>query len=727
MNDLGDIVAVMIGVAVDTPFSYKVPFSMELTIGSIVLVPLGTRQVFGVVWGKPKDNKAHNRLKDISKKFDTLPLSKELMQTIDFVADYTLAKKGMVLRACLPDIKSLNKPSPITAYQLSGKKAERQTNARTKVIDLLANGMAWSKSAIVKETKVSPSVIKGLLEQGVLAKVDLPAPAFIKSPDPDFAPLELNKEQKAALENLRNQEEGFCVTLLDGVTGGGKTEVFFERVADCLKAEKQALILLPEIALTNMFIKRFTKRFGVEPAQWHSGLSASQRSKTWRAVMDGSARVVIGARSALFLPFNQLSLIVVDEEHDGAYKQSDGINYSARDMAIVRAKFADAKIILSSATPSIESKSNALSKKYQHVLLKTRFANAKLPDIKIIDMKQDGSQKEHWIAPALLEEIDKTIKRKEQVLLFLNRRGYAPMTLCRSCGYQFQCENCSTWMVEHRQAHILMCHHCGKTISKPKICPQCEKPDCLTPVGPGIERISQEVKELFPSARQIVLSSDLGSPEQIKQSLSEIENGDYDIIIGTQLIAKGHHFEMLTLVGVIDADLGLAHGDPRAGEKTFQILTQVSGRSGRAKKSGKAYLQTFFPDHPVMLAMKAQDSEAFYAYEIKVRKEGGLPPFGRLAALIISASSHDDATNYARSLLLSAPKPTNLKNSDDLKIFGPADAPLTLIRGRYRVRILIQSEKTFDLSGYVRFWLKIANKPKGNIKVQVDIDPMSFH
>ncbi len=727
MENLGDIVAVLVGVAIDNPYSYKVPLGMQVGIGSIVLVPLGTRQTLGVVWGRPKDNKAHNRLKDIIKTFDIAPLSGELMQTIDFVAQYTLATKGMVLRTCLPDIKALEPPKPIIAYQLSGEPVERSTKARQQVLSLLSDDMPWTKSAIIKEIGVSSSVVEGLKQLAVLKEVILPSPPYVKIPNPDFAPLILNDEQQSALNALRNQEEGFAVTLLDGVTGGGKTEVFFERVADCLKSEKQALILLPEIALTNMFIKRFTKRFGVEPAQWHSGMTKAQRAKTWRAVSDCSARVVIGARSSMFLPFSELGLIVIDEEHDGAYKQSDGINYSARDMAIVRAKYAKAKIILSSATPSIESKSNALSKKYYHVELKNRFANASLPDISLIDMSQNGPQKDHWIAPALLDEMKNTLERKEQILLFLNRRGYAPMTICRHCGYKFQCDNCSTWLVEHRFANILMCHHCGKAIKKPKICPACEKSESLAAIGPGIERIAQEVSQLFPDANQIVLSSDLGSAEQIKQSLSEIEKGMHDIIIGTQLIAKGHHFEKLTLVGVLDADLGLAHGDPRAGEKTFQILTQVSGRSGRAEKSGKAFLQTFYPNHPVMQAMQAQDADAFYAHEIKIRQEGGLPPFGRLAALIISASNHDEAIKYARILLLAAPKPSFLKNQDDLKIFGPADAPLSMIRGRYRVRLLLQSERNFDLSAYVRFWLKTAKKPLGNIKVQVDIDPMSFY
>jgi primosomal protein N' (replication factor Y) len=726
MNKLGDIVSVLVGVAVDKPYSYKVPHGLEVALGSIVLVPLGSRQTLGIVWGEPKDKTAHNRLKDIIKVFDCTPLSTELLKTIDFVANYTLAAKGMVLRTALPNIKALEKEKPIDAYQLTGQKPAKLTPPREKVIALLDDGLAWSKSAIMKEASVSSSVIKTMYEQNILALVKLPMPPFVKIPDPDFAPLKLNVEQSKALQNLREQKNGFSVTLLDGVTGGGKTEVFFERVADAIKANKQSLILLPEIALTKIFIERFTKRFGVAPAQWHSGMSISQRAKTWRAVMSGDAQVVIGARSALFLPFHQLALIVVDEEHDGAYKQTDGISYNARDMAIVRAKFADAKIILSSATPSVESVYNALSAKYHHVQLKSRFANAAMPDINLIDMKNANLEKGSWIAPILQEEISKNLKKDEQTLLFLNRRGYAPMTLCKACGYQIKCENCSTWLVEHQKANILMCHHCGLTIKKPKKCPHCEEVDCLVPIGPGIERIGEEVKQLFPDARQIMLSSDLGSVESIKQSLEAIEKGEYDIIIGTQLIAKGHHFEKLTLVGVIDADLGLDKGDPRAGEKTFQILTQVSGRSGRADKAGRAYLQTYHPTHQVMQAMKQQNSEEFYAYEIKMRQEGGLPPFGRLAALIISGDNHKEVLNYARALLLSAPKIDTENEKENFKIFGPIDAPLAMVRGRHRIRLLVQSEKSFNLSSYVRFWLEKAEKTRGSLRVQIDIDPISF-
>jgi primosomal protein N' (replication factor Y) len=444
------------------------------------------------------------------------------------------------------------------------------------------------------------------------------------------------------------------------------------------------------------------------------------RTRTWRAVLNGDVRVVLGARSALFLPFRELGLIVLDEEHDGAYKQSDGVNYHARDMAVLRAKFAEARVILSSATPSVESRNNANTGRYRHIRLTSRFAQAALPEIVPIDMREEPPEKGQWIAPRLAREIFATLDRGEQALLFLNRRGYAPLTLCKSCGHQYQCPDCSAWLVEHRFRGVLMCHHCGHEVRTPKTCTACGTEDSLVPIGPGIERVAEEAAARFPDARTVILSSDMGSNLQLREKFEAIERGEYDLVIGTQLVAKGHHFEKLTLVGVLDADLGLDKGDPRAAERTFQILTQVTGRAGRAGRAGKAFLQTYHPSHAVMQAMVKGDREAFYAHELLAREAGGLPPFGRLAALIVSAAEHDPAFAFARTLLSAAP------TAEGLKLFGPADAPISMIRGRHRVRLLAQSGKDFDLSGYVRFWLANGPKATGNLRVQVDIDPQSF-
>ncbi|WP_423066010.1 primosomal protein N' [Devosia sp. CN2-171] len=721
MAELPDIVAVMVSVSVDGPYSYRVPYGMSVERGSIVAVPLVGRLTLGVVWGVPKDNYAHNRLKDIAQIYDVPPLSEELLKTIDWVSKYTLAPPGLVLRSVLRSTEALEPERTILAFRATGAAPDKLTKSREKVLELLMDGEAWAKSAIVGAAGVSASVIEGLEKAGAIERTERLPPPVALPPNPDADPPVLSGEQAVALAQIRELlVDQFGVALLDGVTGGGKTEVFFEAVADTLRAGRQALVLLPEIALTSTFVQRFTKRFGTRPAEWHSDMTPAQRTRTWRSVLNGDVRVVLGARSALFLPFRELGLIVLDEEHDGAFKQSDGVNYHARDMAVVRAKFAEARVILSSATPSVESRNNANIGRYKHVLLTARFADAGMPDITAIDMREEPPEKGQWIAPQLAREVFATLDRGEQALLFLNRRGYAPLTLCKSCGHQYQCPDCSAWLVEHRFRGVLMCHHCGFTMRTPKVCTECGTDDSLTPIGPGIERVAEEAAARFPGARMVVLSSDMGSNHELKQRFDEIERGEHDLIIGTQLVAKGHHFEKLTLVGVLDADLGLDRGDPRAAERTFQILTQVTGRAGRANRTGKAFLQTYHPSHPVMQAMVKGDREAFYRHELLAREAGQLPPFGRLAALIVSANEQAVAFAFAKQLLSAAPM------ADGLKLFGPADAPISMIRGRHRVRLLAQSGKDFDLSGYVRFWLDQGPKVTGNLRVQVDIDPQSF-
>lgn len=721
MEQLTHIVAVMVSVSVEGPYSYRVPAGMVVTRGSIVAVPLVGRLTLGVVWGPPKDNFAHNRLKDIAQVYDVPALSEELLKTVDWVSRYTLAPPGLVLRSVLRSTEALEPERPIVAFRATGVEPAKMTPARLRVMDVLADGSAWTKTAIIGGSGVSASVIEGLEKAGALERIEVPAPPIVEPPDPEAAVPVLSAEQAQAMAQIRELDvSGFGVALLDGVTGGGKTEVFFEAVADTVRAGRQGLILLPEIALTHTFIERFTRRFGTRPAEWHSDMTPAQRARVWRGVLSGQVRVVLGARSALFLPFRELGIIVLDEEHDGAFKQYEGVSYHARDMAVVRAKFAQARVVLSSATPSVESRNNANLGRYTHVLLQSRFAEAAMPDITALDMREEPPEKGHWIAPRLAREVFATLDRGEQALLFLNRRGYAPLTLCNACGHQYQCPDCSAWLVEHRFRGVLMCHHCGHEERVPKACKACGALDTLVAVGPGIERVAEEAEARFPGARKVILSSDMGSNAQIRDRFAEIEKGEYDLIIGTQLVSKGHHFEKLTLVGVIDADLGLAHGDPRAAERTFQILTQVTGRAGRASKAGRAFLQTYHPTHPVMEAMVKGDREAFYRYELASREAGGLPPFGRLAALIVSANEHDPAFAYAKSILAAAPM------ADGLKLFGPADAPVAMVRGRHRVRLLAQSGKDFDLSGYVRFWLEQAPKATGNLRVQVDIDPQSF-
>ncbi|MGA8414485.1 MAG: primosomal protein N', partial [Xanthobacteraceae bacterium] len=535
---------------------------------------------------------------------------------------------------------------------------------------------------------------------------------------PDFT-----DAQRAAAEALRTSvaHGGFSVTLVDGVTGSGKTEVYFEAVAENIRRGRQTLILMPEIALTGQFLDRFAQRFGVRPAEWHSEITPRRRARTWAAVATGEVSAVVGARSALFLPYADLGLIVVDEEQDTAYKQEDGARYNARDMAVVRARIADIPVVLASATPSVETEVNARRGRYRRLSLPERFGGQSLPAIEAIDLTREGPPRGAFIAPRLAEDVRRALELNEQALLFLNRRGYAPLTLCRACGYRFACPNCDAWLVDHRFRRRLVCHHCGFAMPAPDACPHCAATQSFVACGPGVERLEEEVAGLFPGTRVLVLSSDLvATIERMREELKAVADGHVDIVIGTQVVAKGHHFPKLNLVGVVDADLGLANGDPRAAERTFQLLHQVAGRAGRAAGQGRGLLQTHQPDHPVMKALVAQDREAFYAAEIAARERTGYPPFGRLASLVVSAGDRLTAEAFARRLATGAP------HADEVRILGPAEAPLAVVRGRYRFRILVKSPRAFDLSGFLRGWLAAAPKTKGNLKLEVDIDPQSF-
>jgi primosomal protein N' (replication factor Y) len=546
-------------------------------------------------------------------------------------------------------------------------------------------------------------------------------------PDPDFLQADLTADQRAAAAALQATiaKGGYSVTLLDGVTGSGKTEVYFEGVADTIRGGRQSLILMPEIALTTQFLDRFSARFGTRPAAWHSELTPRQRARTWRAVADGEVSVVVGARSALFLPYADLGLIVVDEEHDPAYKQEDGVRYHARDMAVVRGHIAGIPVVLSSATPSIESEVNARRGRYARLALPERFGGQRLPSVEAIDLRRERPPPGRFISPVLAGAVAAAMERREQALLFLNRRGYAPLTLCRACGFRFACPNCDAWLVDHRFRRQLVCHHCGFAMPHPPTCPKCQAADSFVAVGPGVERLEEEVRTLFPQARLLVFSSDLvATIERMREELAAVAAGHFDIVIGTQLVAKGHHFPMLNLVGVIDADLGLSNGDPRAAERTFQLLHQVIGRAGRDAGVGVGLLQTHQPEHPVMRALIAQDREAFYAAEIGARERSGYPPFGRLASIVISGPDKHDTSAYARELARAAP--LNENRMERVHVLGPAEAPLALVRGRHRLRLLIKAPRGYDLTAYLRRWLAKAPKRRGPIKLEIDVDPQSF-
>jgi primosomal protein N' (replication factor Y) len=597
------------------------------------------------------------------------------------------------------------------------------TAARARVLAVLADGLAHAKTEVAQSAGVSPGVIDGLVDEGVLETLALPPEPIAFAPDPDHAQPELEPAQQEAADGVRRKvrEAAFGVTLLDGVTGSGKTQVYLEAVAEAVTHKRQVLVLVPEIALTGQFLGPFEKRFGVRPAEWHSQLAPRLRARTWHAVAQGEASVVIGARSALFLPYAQLGLIVVDEEHDPAYKQEDGVRYHARDMAVVRAREARVPVVLVSATPSVETEVNARAGRYARLHLPERFGGSEMPDVKVIDLRSEGPPRGKYIAPRLAAEIRTRIDRGEQALLFLNRRGYAPLTLCRQCGFRLGCPNCDAWLVEHRFRNRLVCHHCGYAMPLPPQCPQCLASGTFVPVGPGVERLEEEARELFPDSRVLVLSSDLvESVERLREELDEVAEGRFEIIIGTQLIAKGHHFPNLNLVGVVDADLGLANGDPRAAERTFQLLYQVVGRAGRERERGMGLIQTHQPEHPVVRALAEGDREGFYESEIELREVTSYPPFGRLASLIVSASERGGAEAYARALAKAAPAVR------EVRVLGPAEAPLAVVRGRHRFRLLVKSPRRFDLSAHIREWLASSPAPKGSVKLEIDIDPQSF-
>ena len=719
------VVDVLVPVALDHAYSYRVPRGTDLKPGDVVSVPLGPREVTAVVWAENAnpDPRLHNRLKDVSAKLDVPPLREELRTLVDWVANYTLSARGMVLRMTLRMGEHLGPERVRMGVRLIGDPPQRMTTARRRLIEILSDGLLHGKSDAAKEAGVSAGVIDGLVDEGTLAVEPMPRALPPPAPDPTFAAPDFSPEQQSAAQILQQlaAKDAFQVALLDGVTGSGKTEVYFEAVAEAVRRGRQVLILMPEIALTGQFLDRFARRFGVRPLEWHSELTPRTRARNWASIAAGEAHVVVGARSALFLPYADLGLIVVDEEHDQAYKQDDGAHYHARDMAVVRAHIAKIPIVLASATPSVESEVNARKGRYLRVPLPSRFGGQHMPHIEAIDLRRAGPPRGRFISPPLAEAIKIAVERREQALLFLNRRGYAPLTLCRACGHRFACTICDAWLVDHRFRQRLVCHHCGFSMPRPHQCPHCAAEESLAAVGPGVERLQEEAAALFPDARTMVLSSDLiTSIETMRSELNEIAEGRVDIIIGTQLVAKGHNFPRLNLVGVVDADLGLSNGDPRAAERTFQLLNQVIGRAGREQGRGVGYLQTHQPEHPVMKALVACDREAFYDTEIEQRERALYPPFGRLASLIVSAGDRPTAEGFARKLAAVAPI------DERIQVLGPAEAPLAVIKGRYRFRLLVKSARGVDLSHYLREWLAAGPKTKGNLKLEVDVDPQSF-
>ena len=720
-------VAVLLPLPLDRAYDYAVPeeLAADIAPGSFVRVPLGRVERIGVVWGEGEGDVEPARLKPVTAVLESPPMTEPLRRLVDWAADYTLAQRGAVLRMAMSVPAAVEPPPMRTAYRRGQGEAPRMTEARRRVLALLQDGPPRTAAEIARQANVGTAVVRGLAALGTIEAVSVREVSAFGRPDTRRAGPILSDAQADAANALREAvaDGEFSVTVLDGVTGAGKTEVYFEAVAAALDAGHQVVVMLPEIALSAQWLGRFRARFGVEPAVWHSELGTRQRRETWRAVAEGRAEVVVGARSALWLPFPSLGLIVVDEEHDAAFKQEDGVVYHARDMAVVRARLEGRPVVLVSATPSLETVVNIENGRYGRVRLPDRHGGARLPAIETVDLRETPPERGAWLAPALRTALAETLEAGEQALLFLNRRGYAPLTLCRACGHRFHCPNCSAWLVEHRFAGTLDCHHCGYRRGLPEACPACEAEDRFAACGPGVERLAEEVDGAFPGARWVVLTSDtVRGPSQVQDLVDAIAALEVDVLIGTQMVAKGHHFPQLTLVGVVDADLGLAGGDMRAAERTYQLLHQVGGRAGRGELPGRVMLQTYAAEHPVMTALAVGDRDSFMAREAAARETHGLPPYGRLVAVIASGPNEAETLRAASALARTARAE---EKSLGFQVLGPAPAPLKLLRGRHRFRLLFKAPRGVLLQPHLRRWLESLDR-RTRAHLQVDIDPHSF-
>ena len=724
--DEGELVAVLTTQPLDRALDYKAPEG-GCHLGAYVEVPLGPRKVIGVVWGAGQGDYDYKKVRSVMRVLDAAPMRSEMVSFLEKSAAYTLTPLSAMLRLTTRAPGLGDPPSMRKIYRRGTGEPDRVTAARTKVLETLAEygDLSFTLKELAEMSGVTSSVIKGLVKQDVVYEEDSPRDLPFQRLDPDLPSKELTEDQAAGAAVLAAgvTSGDYGTTLLRGVTGSGKTEVYLEAVAAALRAGRQALVLLPEIALTAEFYTRVEARFGAKPAEWHSGATMTERRRIWRMVGQGQAQLVIGARSALFLPFQNLGLIVVDEEHDTSYKQEDGVLYNARDMAVLQASICGAHVVLASATPSLESWANAQAGKYTKLELTSRFGPAVMPTMGTIDMRTEGLPSDRWVSPTLKKEVDARLERGEQAMLFINRRGYAPVTLCRACGHQIGCDDCDARMVEHRFLKRLICHQCGESKPMPTACPSCEAEDKMAPIGPGVERLGEEAHALWPDARIATLSSDMyGSARALKEEIAGIAQGSADIIIGTQLVAKGHNFPKLTLVGVIDADLGLTGSDLRAAERTFQLMRQVAGRAGRAEAPGTALLQTYQPDHPVIRSILEGDEEGFWKAEAGERQQAGMPPYGRLAGIILSgpdvAAVFDAGNQLARN--------DRALRDVGAQVFGPAPAPIARVRGRHRVRLLVKADKNVALQRALSIWVSQI-KLKGDLRLAVDIDPQSFY
>ena len=724
----GQRVAVLTTRPIDGCLDYIVP-EEGVEEGALVEVPLGPTVALGVVWGPGTGDIDASRLRRVRNLIEAVPLQGSFRSFLERLAEYTVTPLSAVLRLAIRAPGLARGRPRLSVYRRTGAKPERMTAARARVLAVFdeLDGDALTLDEIVTRAAVGGSVVSGLVKLGVLVRETVmrhDAYPLMKGRPNE---LELSSHQQETADHLSRMVGSgeFSVTLLKGVTGSGKTEVYLEAAAECIRSGRQVLVLVPEIALTWQFIQRMTEKFGGTPGEWHSKITESERRRLWHCAAEGDVQLVIGARSALFLPFSNLGLIVVDEEHDVSYKQEDGVLYSARDMAVLRASLCGATVVLASATPSLETWNNARQGKYNRLDLPTRIGGSQMPEMVAIDMRETGIEPGNWISGVLAMGVREALDRRRQSLLFLNRRGYSPVTVCRTCGMQLGCDSCDARLVQHRFRNALMCHQCGESRQFPKLCPNCGEEESLVPLGPGVERLAEEALRLFAGARIEILSSDLiGSVNEMRDWIEFIKHGGADIVIGTQIVAKGHNFPLLDVVGAVDADFGLHCSDLRAAEKTFQLMTQVAGRTGRESggERGIAFLQTWQPEHPVIRAILSGNDEEFMAAEAAEREVAGVPPFGRYAGILLTGPNESTVVEIAQTMARRIEPLSRI----GAQVFGPAPAPISRIRGRSRYRLLIKADRGAPLQTALIQWRDQFRFPAG-VRFTIDIDPQRFN
>lgn len=734
MFKAGDVVKILIPNVVNSGYDYRLTASADL--GSFVRVSVMNHKYIGVVYGIGDSGLDKNKIKDTLEVFSE-HLSINDLQWIQKMSEWTLMTPGAVLRLIINIPDAFSPPRVEQLYKYDEIPNLRMTEARQSVADAFASNdnEAMSVSDIQNIAKVSASVVKGMIQRGILVPCDVRVKEneFENNEYSDMGTVQLNQEQSIAAHELccAIDKSDYAAYLLDGITGSGKTQVYFDAAWRAYSQGKSVLLMMPEIALTAQFMDRYEKRFGARPVVWHSNLTAARRREIWRGVLRGKIRMVVGTRSALFLPWQNLGLIVVDEEHDGSYKQEDMGNYHARDMAVLRAKISGFPIVLASATPSAETLQNVADGKYKHLRLTSRFGGASLPEIRTIDMREsrpeqyrlsgtteDADLQTGYLSPILCENMRATLDAGHQIMLFINRRGFAPIVQCKKCGWVAQCPDCSVGMTYHKHLGKLLCHMCGRMAPLPDKCPNCG--NAITYRGAGLEKIQEEVSIKFPGARTALVSSDtMVSRQALERLVHRMENGDIDIVIGTQILAKGHHFPNLTLVGVVDADMGLFGTDFRAAEHTFQQLFQVAGRAGRGDVPGKVLLQTYQPDHPVLQAICDGDRDAFMAADMAARRSAKMPPYGQLIAIIVEANKETTLKNFCKTLINLAPA------ASGVKIMGPIAAQIYQVRNWYRMRFLIAGDAKAMLQPLVKHWIDKVRVP-ANVRLKIDVNPQNF-